>query len=62
MKHSKRVFWYAIFVIVSVVSIWVPLYNRLQPAWLGIPFFYWFQFLLVIVSALVTALAWRARV
>jgi hypothetical protein len=28
----------------------------------GIPFFYWFQFVLIIVAAIVTALAYKAKV
>ena len=35
--------WYLLFVVVIVVSLWPPLYNRLEPSWFGMPFFYWFQ-------------------
>ena len=35
-----------------VVALWTPLYNRVDPQILGMPFFYWFQLLLVPVSAL----------
>lgn len=62
MNKRKQAFWYSLFLIVISISIWVPLYNRIEPRVLGIPFFYWFQFVLVIISAIVTALAWRARV
>jgi hypothetical protein len=35
-----------------VIALWVPLYNSTAPALFGIPFFYWFQLLLIPVSAL----------
>ena len=34
-----------------VVALWVPLYNVETPALFGLPFFYWFQLLLIPVSA-----------
>ena len=35
-----------------VVALWAPLYNTTSPALLGLPFFYWFQLLLIPISAL----------
>jgi hypothetical protein len=35
-----------------VVALWVPLYNSTIPPLFGVPFFFWFQLLLVPVSAL----------
>src|SRR4051812_30283248 len=37
-----------------VLPLWVPLYNREDPSLLGFPFYYWFQFLLVIVAVVLT--------
>jgi hypothetical protein len=54
--------WLLLFLVVVAVSLWVPLYNRVEPRLLGIPFFYWFQFAWIAVSAVLTALAYRARV
>jgi hypothetical protein len=34
-----------------VLALWVPLYNSIPPVLFGIPFFYWFQLVLVPVSA-----------
>lgn len=42
-----------------VVALWAPLYNRLEPALFGLPFFYWFQLLLIAVSAVTIYLADR---
>jgi Protein of unknown function (DUF3311) len=35
-----------------LLALWVPLFNSLEPALFGIPFFFWFQLVLVPVSAL----------
>ncbi len=34
-----------------LIALWVPLYNSPTPPLFGIPFFYWFQLLLIPVSA-----------
>lgn len=60
VSTRKRVFWIILIAIVCAVALWVPLYNRMGPEIAGIPFFYWFQFLWVVISSLVTALAFRA--
>ncbi len=43
------------------LAIAVPVYNRLDPSLFGVPFFYWFQFALIIVTAIITALVYKAR-
>ncbi len=35
--------------------LWVPFYNRFEPSLFGFPFFYWYQFAWVLVTALLTA-------
>ena len=42
-----------------VALIWVSSYSRLTPAFIGIPFFYWYQLLWVIVSAGFTGTAYK---
>ena len=39
-------------IIPCVLAVWVPLYNIEEPSLFGLPFFYWFQLLLIPVSAL----------
>lgn len=34
--------------------LWPPFYSSLEPEWQGIPFFMWYQFLWVIISAALT--------
>ena len=58
----KRRIWYVVLFIPFFVAIWVPLYNRVEPALFGIPFFYWFQFVWIVVAAVVTGLAYLAKV
>jgi hypothetical protein len=36
------------------------LYNKAEPSFVGIPFFYWFQLLWVLVSAALTAVVYFA--
>ncbi len=37
----------------------VPLYNRAEPAFLGMPFFYWFQTLWLVIAAVLYSTASR---
>jgi hypothetical protein len=46
--------WYILLIVQFIPALWVPFYNSVEPSWNGIPFFYWFQMALVLVSAAVT--------
>lgn len=48
-------YWLWLLVIPWIAMIWVPSYNRVEPTWWGFPFFYWYQLLWVLVSAVITA-------
>ncbi|HVA12042.1 MAG TPA: DUF3311 domain-containing protein [Stellaceae bacterium] len=52
--------WYLLLLALVVVTLWVPFYNRAEPSFIGLPFFYWFQLFLVIVGAAVTAIVYFA--
>jgi hypothetical protein len=43
---------YLLLLIPCVISIWVPLYNRVEPTLFDIPFFYWFLLLMIPVSCI----------
>ncbi len=43
-----------------VAMLWVPFYASASPEIGGIPFFYWYQFVWVLVSALLTAIVYLA--
>jgi len=57
-KRGKWSWWYLLFVVQFLVILWPPFYNKAEPTLLGIPFFYWFQLLWVIVSAVFTAVVY----
>jgi hypothetical protein len=62
-SHNKRSgwsWWYLLFVIQFAVMLWPPIYNKLEPTLLGMPFFYWFQLAWVLVSAALTAIVYFA--
>jgi hypothetical protein len=59
-KRGGWSWWYLLFVIQFAVALWPPFYNKIEPTLLGIPFFYWFQLLWVIVSAIFTAIVYFA--
>ncbi len=59
-KHGEWSWWYLLFVLQFAVALWPPLYNKVEPSLGGIPFFYWFQLLWVIVSAVFTAVVYFA--
>jgi hypothetical protein len=44
-----------------VAMLWVPSYNSADPAWLGIPFFYWYQLLWIPLSSVLLAIVYRAE-
>lgn len=37
-----------------VLPLWVPLYDREDPTLFGFPFYYWFQFLLIVAAVALT--------
>ena len=53
-RRSRR-HWRWLLVLPWIAMVWVPSYNRIEPQWLGFPFFYWYQLLWVLVSAVITA-------
>lgn len=60
VRRRRR--WYALLLVPYVFLLWVPLYARREPELWGFPFFYWYQFLWVILSAAITALVYRQTV
>jgi FtsH-binding integral membrane protein len=58
--HSR--WWYLLLLIPFVALLWVPFYNRIDPAVFGIPFFYWYQFAWVLLtSAIILIVDSRTR-
>jgi hypothetical protein len=56
----KWSWWYLLFLIQLLAIVWPPFYNKIEPTWAGIPFFYWYQLLWVIIGAILTAIVYFA--
>lgn len=52
---------YLLLIIPCVIALWVPLYNSTEPALFGFPFFYWFQLVLIPVSAVFIYAVYRGE-
>jgi hypothetical protein len=59
-KRGGWSWWYLLFVVQWVIVLWPPFYNKAEPYWIGIPFFYWYQLLWVIIGAVFTAVVYFA--
>jgi Protein of unknown function (DUF3311) len=59
MTTRRRFRWHYLLLAVPLILLWVPFYNRAQPALGGIPFFYWYQMAWVVITAVLTWIVWR---
>ncbi|HUZ76893.1 MAG TPA: DUF3311 domain-containing protein [Chloroflexota bacterium] len=50
---------YVLLLFPFIAMLWVPTYSAVAPTLGGIPFFFWYQFLWVIISGLITAFVYR---
>ena len=55
LKRSSDRRWYFLLLIPYVAMLWVPSFNKMEPRVAGIPFFYWYQFVWIALSALIIA-------
>jgi hypothetical protein len=58
MRRSAR--WYLLLIAPFVGTLWVPFYNTVEPSVGGVPYFYWYQFLWIGISAALTAIVYFA--
>jgi hypothetical protein len=58
--HAGWSWWYLLFLIQFIAVLWPPFYNKAEPDLIGIPFFYWYQLLWVILGAILTAIVYFA--
>jgi hypothetical protein len=57
--HHRPRWPYLLLIVPFIALLWVPFYNSIEPTLWGIPFFYWYQFLWVILtSLLIIAVHW----
>jgi Protein of unknown function (DUF3311) len=59
-ERRDRSFWHWLLVVPLFTVIYPPLYNRTDPELLGVPFFYWYQLLMIPVSMACTVIVYRA--
>jgi uncharacterized membrane protein YhdT len=60
-RGTSRALWILVLVLLTpavVVPLLVPLYDQTDPTLFGFPFYYWFQFALVLGAAVLTGLAY----
>ena len=57
--HTVR-WWYVLLLVPFIAILWVPFYSGGQPELFGFPFFYWYQFLWILISAVLTAIVYFA--
>ena len=57
-KRGQWSWWYLLFVVQFVAVLWPPFYNKTEPYLMGVPFFYWYQLLWVLISAVITGLVY----
>lgn len=48
----KKRAWHWLLLIPFAAELWPPLYSHADPAFYGIPFFYWYQLLWVVITSL----------
>jgi hypothetical protein len=51
--------WYALLLLPLLGLLYPPLYSSKDPEIAGVPFFYWYQFAWVFISAVLTALVYN---
>ena len=42
-ERSGWSWWYLLLIVQFAAVLWPPFYNAVEPSWIGIPFFYWYQ-------------------
>ncbi len=57
-SNGGRSWVYWLLIIPFIATLWVPFYNSVEPTWQGIPYFFWYQFLWIILGAGITAIVY----
>lgn len=56
--ERKRRRWPLLLLLVPFIVLWPPFYNFKTPEFIGIPFFYWFQLLWIVITAVIMAIVY----
>ena len=54
--------WLLLLLLVPFIVLWPPFYNFKAPEFIGIPFFYWFQLLWIVITAGFMAIVYWLKV
>ncbi|HEY7414951.1 MAG TPA: DUF3311 domain-containing protein [Ktedonobacteraceae bacterium] len=58
-QQRKHRSWLLVLLIIPFIALLIPpLYNSNTPTFIGIPFFYWYQLLWIIITAIITAIVY----
>jgi len=57
-ERKSRPWLLFLLLIPFIVMLWPPFYNFKEPAFIGIPFFYWFQLLWIVITAILMAIVY----
>jgi hypothetical protein len=62
MNRTQARQWvlYATLLVPFVATLWVPFYDSVEPRLAGVPFFYWYLFLWIVISAAQTGAVYFA--
>ncbi len=55
----RQIRWYYLLLLLPLILLWVPHYNRIEPALAGVPFFYWYQIAWIFITAGLTWIVWH---
>ena len=50
--------WILFLLLIPMLVLYVPFYNKIEPTLFGFPFFYWFQLGWIFVSMIITAVVY----
>ncbi|MBU6448279.1 MAG: DUF3311 domain-containing protein [Rhodospirillales bacterium] len=50
-----------LFLAIFILALWVPAFNRVMPTLFGIPFFYWYQMLVVLISSVLIWIVYKVE-
>jgi hypothetical protein len=59
-KRRGWSWWYLLFVFEFAAVLWPPFFNRTDPSWIGLPLFYWYQLVWVLLGVMITAIVYFA--
>jgi hypothetical protein len=60
MESKSSRLWYLLLLVPYLAMLWVASYNSVEPVWAGIPFFYWYQLLWILIGSVLTVIVYFA--